>query len=84
MPLLGYDLTDRGKDAVRMKRKQAVKRFMFVAILNRVLLKNNRLKGEIGQAMQLILLMPMPMQAFLTLYRRPQLYCLSIVSIDGK
>ena len=67
-----------------MKRKQAVKRFIPLVIFNRALLKNARLKGETGQAMQLILLMPMPIQTFLTLYCRPQLYCLSIVSVDGK
>ena len=37
---------------------------MFLAILNRVLLRNTRLVGRTGQAMQLILLMPMHRQIF--------------------
>ncbi|KGG30318.1 hypothetical protein EV13_0338 [Prochlorococcus sp. MIT 0702] len=41
---------------------------MFLATLNRMLLNNNGLVGAIGQTLQLILLMPIPMQTFSTLY----------------
>jgi len=49
---------------------------MFLAIFNRMLLKNTRLVGEAGQRMQLILLMPMYRQIFSTLYCYWKLYSL--------